>query len=274
MGELLTRNRGYGRAIKAMIDNQPDKRQMWLAYCLRVAQEGWTAELRSDYSRWFVTARTWSGGNSFRKFLDNIEDEAWQNTSFDHRVLVEKSGARQPYQAPELPKPTGPGKDWTLAEVQELASKPLRNRSYENGRKMYAATRCVLCHRFAGEGGATGPDLTQLAGRFDMAALTEAIMEPSKVISDQYQSSLILTSDDTVLTGRIVSETGTQISVLTDPEDSTQVQDIPKSEIEEIRGSSVSIMPKELLKDLNRDEILDLLAYLLSRGNEKDRMFR
>jgi len=32
-------------------------------------------------------------------------------------------------------------------------------------------------------------------------------------------------------------------------------------------------MPEKLLAPLNRDELLDLLAYLLSRGNPKDLVF-
>ena len=33
-------------------------------------------------------------------------------------------------------------------------------------------------------------------------------------------------------------------------------------------------MPKDLLKSLNENEVLDLLAYLLSRGDEGHAMFR
>ncbi|MEZ6128235.1 MAG: c-type cytochrome [Planctomycetaceae bacterium] len=274
MGELLARNRGYGKAIKAMIDNQPDKQQMWYAFCLRVAEAGWTAELRADYYRWFGRAQTWSGGNSFQKFLQNIEDEAWEKTPFDHRVLVEKAGARTPYSVPELPRPTGPGKEWAIDEVRTLAADGLTNRNFENGQKTFAATRCIVCHRFAGNGGATGPDLTQLAGRFNIEALTEAILDPGKVISDQYKASTVVTTQGKTITGRIVSENDSQISVLTDPEDSSKVVDIAKSDIEETQPSPVSIMPAKLLNPLNREEVLDLLAYLLSRGDEKHAMFR
>ena len=101
MGELLTRNAGYGRAIQAMIENQPDKQQVWYAFCLRVAKAGWTPGLRADYYRWFGRAQEWSGGNSFRKFLQNIENEAWDITPFDHRILVEKSGSSNTVQGPQ-----------------------------------------------------------------------------------------------------------------------------------------------------------------------------
>lgn len=274
MQDLLARNAGYGRTINAMIANQPDKLQIWLAFCLRAAKTGWTPETRADYFRWFAKAQKWSGGNSYRKFLQNIENEAFETTTENERVMLEAVGARTPFRMPELPTPTGPGKAWKLEEVRELATTNLQDRDFENGKKMFAATRCVLCHRFAGDGGATGPDLTQLASRFNIDALTEAIMQPSKVISDQYKASTVLTTDGRQITGRIVSGNEKQITILTDPEDSTKVTDVLRADIEEQQDSTVSIMPEKLLDQLNREEVLDLLAYLLSRGDQGSDMFK
>lgn len=274
MADLLARNAGYARSIKASLKNPPDKQQIWYAYCLRVAETGWDPESRADFYRWFGRAKQWSGGNSYRKYLQNMEDEAWAKTSFNDRVLVEAAGARTAYQPLELPKPIGPGKDWNLEEVRMLAKTGLKNRSFENGQRAFAATRCIVCHRFGEDGGATGPDLTQVAGRFDLNALTEAIMDPSKVISDQYKASTVITESGKTYTGRIVSENKSHVSVLADPEDSTKIVDIAKADIEEMVPSKVSIMPAGLLNSLNQDEILDLLAYMLSRGDEKNSMFR
>lgn len=44
---------------------------------------------------------------------------------------------------------------------------------------------CTKCHRFQRQGGMAGPDLTGVARRFDDRALLEAILEPSRVVSDQ-----------------------------------------------------------------------------------------
>ena len=62
--------------------------------------------------------------------------------------------------------------------------------------------------------------------------------------------------------------------VVTDPEDSSKVTEIPRKSIEAIKPSSVSLMPENLLAPLNENEVLDLLAYLLSRGDASDPMFR
>ena len=80
--------------------------------------------------------------------------------------------------------------------------------------------------------------------------------------------------DGNVVTGRIVSETENFYTVVTDPEDSTKVVDLQRSKIEEMQPAATSLMPAGLLKPLNENEVLDLLAYLLSRGNPGDAMFR
>lgn len=275
IGELLSRNKGYGGTIAAMLANQPDQMQYHYAFHLRNQKTGWSIEDRKTYFNWFNKARTWSGGASYQKFLTNIDNEAFANSTDAERLAIEASGIRKPYVIPELPKAKGPGKEYSVDEVLALGGGDgLKGRNFKNGEKMYRASRCVICHRFGGDGGATGPDLTQLAGRFNLKDLTDAIVDPSKVISDQYKASVIETKDGKVITGRIVSESKETITVVIDPENATKVAEIKKSDIETNEPSKVSLMPKDLLKTLNEDEVRDLLAYLLSRGNPADAMFR
>ena len=49
---------------------------------------------------------------------------------------------------------------------------------------------------------------------------------------------------------------------------------VNRNQVEEIKPSPVSMMPEGLLNTLKEDEVLDLLAYVLSRGDRKDRMFK
>lgn len=272
--ELLERNRGYGSSIASMLANQPDLQQMHYAFVLREHKTGWTPSLRRAYFEWFQKAQRWSGGNSYQKFLTNISNDAYAGCSDTERLAIEALGLRAPaFVAKEIPKAKGPGKEYVLDGVVALTERGMQERDFENGKKMYAAARCVVCHRFAGEGGATGPDLTQVAGRFSPRDLAEAILDPSKVISDQYKT-VVLSTEDGNISGRILSESETELLVLTDPEDSTKTQTIAKSEITGQKTSSVSVMPKDLLKELNEDEVLDLMAYLLTRGDAGARVFR
>jgi putative heme-binding domain-containing protein len=241
---------------------------------LRNVKEGWTIDQRKAYFSWFEKARGWSGGASYQKFLTNIDKEAFENASEKERLAIEALGARKPYTPPPLPVAKGPGQQWTTETVLQAVGNALEKRDFKNGETMFAAARCVVCHRFGGDGGATGPDLTQSAGRFGLKDLVEAIVDPSKVVSDQYKATVVATSDGKSLTGRVVGETGDTITLLVDPENSSKIVTLKRSEIDEMAASSLSLMPKDLLITLNRDEVLDLLAYMLSRGDKNHAMFR
>ncbi len=271
--DLLERNPEYGRHIAKMQANRPDAQKIHYALVLRNLRDGWTLDQRKFYFSWLRDAERWEGGASYVGFLRNIGNEAYENASDAERLAVEVSGVRTPPPAVELPKPKGPGHPWSLDEVVAATRDPLTHRDYANGRKMFAAARCVQCHRFGGEGGATGPDLTQAAGRFGPKDLAEAILLPSKVVSDQYRASVVATNTGKIYNGRIVGESPKSLTVLLDPEDSTKVVEVPRSEVDEIQPSLASVMPEGLLNPLSRDEVLDLMAYLLSRGNAADPAF-
>jgi len=115
--------------------------------------------------------------------------------------------------------------------------------------------------------------VTNVAGRFSYKDLLESMIDPSKVVSDQYRASIITTNGGKVYTGRVLGESDGKLSVLIDPVDITKVVEIPKDDVDEQLPSPTSLMPQKLLNTLNQDEVLDLLAYLMSRGNPNDPVF-
>ena len=70
-----------------------------------------------------------------------------------------------------------------------------------------------------------------------------------------------------MITGRVINDDGKKITVMTDPVDPTKTAEIQKDDIDEMRPAKTSLMPDKLLNELNQQELLDLLAYLMSRGN-------
>jgi len=256
-----------------MLSNLPEIQKIHYAFALRNMRYGWTLEQREAYFDWFNEALQRSGGASYEGFLQNIRSEAMEKLSAAEKAALEGTLQATPIKASEIPKPAGPGHDWTLDEVVRLAAGNLSNRNFEHGKRSFAAARCIICHRFDGEGGATGPDLSNVAGRFRLRDLTESIIDPSKTVSDQYKASVILTANNKLVSGRIVGEDDDAYTVMTNPEDATQIARVAKDDVEEIMPSKTSLMPTDLLKPLNRDEVLDMLAYLMSRGNPNDPMF-
>ncbi|MCO6457875.1 MAG: c-type cytochrome [Pirellulaceae bacterium] len=273
LAELLARNAGYGGTIARMLSNLPEIQNIHYAFALRNMRYGWTLEQRQAYFAWFQQALARSGGASYEGFINNIRTEALANVSPAERQALEAQSAPPPLKLDDLPKAQGPGREWKLDELLAAAESGLSGRNFENGKRMFAAAKCVACHRFDGEGGATGPDLSNVAGRFSLRDLSEALVEPDKVISDQYRATILVTAGGQVLTGRIVSEQDGMLTVQTDAYDATKIARVAKSDVEDQRPSPTSLMPKGLLNTLNRDELLDLLAYLLSRGNPQDALF-
>ena len=275
--QLITRNAGYGKDVRAALEKRADLLHVHYAYALRTVQEptAWTLADRKGYLEWFGRTREWAGGNSFRKFLANIENDSLAALSEKERAEIRAIAAQKPYAIPVLPKPEGPGRAWTVEDVLSAVEKDGGNgtRNFEHGKRAFAAVRCIVCHRYGEDGGATGPDLTQAGGRFQLQDFVEAIVLPSKVISDQYKGSIIQTTDGKAVIGRIVSENERNVAIVTDPEDAAKLVEIPRSVIEEILPSSESLMPKGLFDQLSESEVLDLIAYTLSRGNPGDPRF-
>ncbi len=165
-------------------------------------------------------------------------------------------------------------KKWTLDELVPMVESGLKRRDYDRGHVLFGAAKCFSCHRFNNEGGGLGPELSGLAGRFSVRDLLESVVAPSKTISDQYQAVMIATSDGQVVTGRIVNLQGNNMMVCPDMLDPGRMINVPRDKVEEMKASPVSLMPEGLLDTLDRDEVLDLVAYLLSRGDRSDPMFK
>lgn len=273
--ELLARNSGYARAADDVHSSQPNRQQISYMFALRNARLGWTPELRQTYFSWFPRARQWKGGNSFKGFIENTRQEALVNfvPDADRAALDQLSSKSDAQTVANYVAPKGPGKAYTIEDVLKLAQGGLKNRSYENGKAMFNSTMCLTCHRFNGDGGSIGPDITGSGNRYTLRDLLENIIDPSKVISDQYDSHQIIRTDGSLIIGRAVGEENGVTMVMMNPFAPTQLTKIKNEEIKEKKPYAVSMMPPGLINTLNSDEVLDLVAYILSAGNPQDARF-
>ncbi len=272
---LVSRNTGYGNSVLRMLENLPDQQEMHYAYCLKNAPGPWTEGQRRQYFTWFQEALQKSGGNSYRGFLENIRKEALEEATEDERRMVAGWNLETPHNPfADLPPVEGPGQNWSAGEMIAMMDNELRGRDFDRGKKMFNAALCFACHRFGGEGGSAGPDLTAAGTRFSHADLAAALVEPSRVISDQYVFSVISLKDGSALSGRVVQERDGQLEVATNAFDFTQTIQIPRESVTSIEPSGVSPMPPALVNRLNREELLDLLAYMISGGDEAHPAFR
>jgi putative heme-binding domain-containing protein len=244
---------------------------------LRVSSTGWTQAQRNKYFVALQHAARYKGGASLRGFLRNIMNDAIASLNEKEKTELLKSTMQGLMNvsstAPAATKPRPFVKKWQIDELTPIVEKGLTKRDFDRGRQLFGEAKCFACHRFDNEGGSQAPDLTILAGRYSVRDLLEKVLNPNKFISDQYGAVIIATSDGKTVTGRIVNYAGDSMSVMTDMLDPNGLVNVSAKKVEAIEKSKVSMMPEGLFDSFKEDEVLDLVAYLLSRGDRKDKMF-
>ncbi len=264
------------RGVDQLESAPTQEEQIAYAKSLRLVTDNWEDADRIRYFAWFQKAVNFRGGASFGKFVESIKKDAvahLSDTQKEQFADVLKPGK---VKGPDFEmKAREYVKQWTVADLEGSLGVGLEgNRDFANGRNLFGATACFACHRFGNEGGAVGPDLTGVAGRFSPKDLLESIIEPSKEISDQYNATVITMNDGSTTMGRIVNLSGDQVMVNINMLDPNAIQNVKRPEVKSMEPSKVSMMPPSLLDTLKEEDILDLLAYLLSGGDQKHELFQ
>ncbi len=270
--EIAARNPGYGATVQRFLDNAPPAREVYYAMMIANVKKGWTRDQRRICIEVLNEAAKGSGGASFPKFLVNIRDlHLGAMSNEERKALADISGENfNPVPDFKITPPKGPGQDYTL----ETASRHLnfKESSFETGRSLFFATSCGACHRLAGLGGDIGPDLTSIPNKFDARYVLEAVINPSKDISDQYGMSELTLKDGSTRSGLVV-ENGDQVSVY--PSDHTADPfKTTKDQVKSVKQLPVSQMPPGLINMLNPEELRDLMAYLMAGGDPKSKVYR
>ncbi|MEW4452764.1 c-type cytochrome [Bremerella sp. JC817] len=279
LAELLVRLQSpvaAPRLVELLEAAPTQEQQIELAKSLRLLKAGWNDELQERYFRWFHKAANYRGGASFDLFVQDIKKEAVENLSPERKAALASILDHKP----DSSMPTVSGKPRTLVKkwtVEDLATvvdpATLKGRNFDKGQQLFAEANCFACHRFAEQGGAIGPDLTALAGRFSPRDILESTILPSKQVSDQYQAIKVLTEDGRVVIGRIVNLNGDNMQINTNMLDPNAITHVNRNQVDEIMPSETSMMPEGLLDNFTEEEIKDLMAYLLSRGDRTNAMF-
>jgi putative heme-binding domain, Pirellula/Verrucomicrobium type len=229
----------------------------------------------ADLLRWFKEAgRDYGDGASYPKYLANIRKDAIAVLTPDERIAL--NSWIEDYGSIAAFKPTKERqfvKEWTVAELENDLPEAAQGRNFASGKAAYNDAQCIQCHRLGNEGGSIGPELTALFSKYSRKDILESIIEPSKVVSDQFQNYIVTKKDGDSATGKIIDETADKVVIQPNPLSSERIE-INKSDIAERKPSKVSPMPQGLLNNFTKDEILDLLGYLESMGKEKGPNFK
>ncbi|MBX9580780.1 MAG: ThuA domain-containing protein [Gemmataceae bacterium] len=138
----------------------------------------------------------------------------------------------------------------------------LEGGSWARGRKVFFAepANCAKCHAVHGQGGAIGPDLSNLIHR-DYASVMRDITQPSFAINPDHVTQTVNLKDGRTLSGVVRTAAGNKLTV---GDVKGTVTEIDRADIEELKSSTVSTMPDDLVKQLGPDRTRDLLTFLLT----------
>jgi len=278
--DLILRNPQYGLDIANMLANVPPAQATFYATVLGGADKGWTAAQRVEYFGWIKNALTaYKGGRSYVGFLDRARKMALASVDkADFEKYDALSGGKLLTESGNDiinsdVQPEGPGRRWTLEEAEPLVAN-LVGRDLVKGKAMYAATLCQSCHTMQGEGGAIGPDLSQLGTRFSAKDILVATIDPNATISDQYQSTVLELKAGGSILGRITNEDAKNYYISQNPFAPNDIKTVSKSTVALKKNGDVSIMMPGLINRLNEEELKDLMAYLISGGNATHAVYK
>lgn len=264
--QKLNANNFVARTIPMLEKATGQQQRMHYLLVLRNVDQGWNEHFRKTYFQHLSLARENIGGDGMPKFVRLIEDESLamipKQEREQYQTILAQNSLEQLLEAtPDSPRDFV--KEWKREDLAKEAGG--RVPDIVHGEKMFAAARCIVCHRHSGQGGSIGPDLSSIASRFSHTDILTSILEPSKVVAEKYRSHQFRLVDGRVMTGQVLPQIdyrSPNLRVAIDPLDPRKIVEIEKQSIEQSQLSKTSPMPKGLLNFFTREEILDLLAYL------------
>ena len=117
---------------------------------------------------------------------------------------------------------------------------------------------CSTCHALGGVGHPIGPNLAAMRNRGPEAILLN-VLDPNREVNPKYLSYSLLTADGRTLAGMIEEETATSITLR---RADNAKHTILRIDIDELRSSGISLMPEGLEKQINQQQMADLLQFL------------
>ena len=119
-------------------------------------------------------------------------------------------------------------------------------------------TACLSCHAIGYQGGRVGPDLTRIGQIRTRRDLLEAIMYPSASFVRSFEPVVAVTESESI-NGVPLEESETHLLLAVNADEQVRVL---RSDIQEIRPGTVSVMPSGVEDQLSQGELADLLAFL------------
>ncbi|MCF6284938.1 MAG: c-type cytochrome, partial [Candidatus Hydrogenedentes bacterium] len=260
----------------------PDKsqeEQIYTMYALRTISTGWTEATRNQAVAWFDQGRKMAGAASMEGYINNMWNSLLAHLPETERVVAQKRKAQAlkaraeaatallaqiEGEAGEVKSDLAQMSFEELADYLEYDPMAYREQKLADGEKIFLRARCANCHIFGTKGKGGGPDLSTVTSRFRRRDILEAIMYPSKVVSDQYTGVELELEDFSIITGMVVGENDESITIITLQGERMEIN---RSDIVEQTSAEQSTMPEGLLNTMTLQNLVTLI-YFLENGAE------
>jgi len=127
----------------------------------------------------------------------------------------------------------------------------------QRGREVFQKN-CVTCHRVGDLGVNVAPDISDTRTKKPEQLLLD-ILDPNRAIDANYFAYTVVTKDGRSESGVIASESSNSIT-LKQPEG--KVLTILRGDIDELRNTGLSLMPVGIEKNINQQQMADLIFWL------------
>jgi len=135
----------------------------------------------------------------------------------------------------------------------------------ERGKKVFFGKgECSSCHTISGEGGFLGPDLSAYGAAMSAQVILKALVNPVGNIPPGYRLAAATTRDGNRIEGLVRNEDNFSLQMQTKGGDFFFFQ---KSDLQSLEYLNRSLMPANYGERLNRDELDDLVSYILKTGS-------
>jgi putative membrane-bound dehydrogenase-like protein len=132
--------------------------------------------------------------------------------------------------------------------------------------KAVFAKNCMTCHKLGDEGHDVGPNLRGALGNKTKDALLIDILDPNREVDPRFVNYQVMTTAGRLVTGLLAVETPASVTLRrADNAEDT----ILRTQIESIQATTQSLMPDELEKQLSKQDLADVIAYLLSQAKPR-----
>ncbi len=242
MGAIIARNVNYG----------------WIRLAVLSSSLGRTGELFAI----LADDRKYRSTDDGRKFLEQLAEQTGLQNRKDQVAEVLKMLNTFPdkeisKKAAEL---LGGVKLARREEIVAAYNDVLDMKGDRDRGKAVFKKECSTCHMLENVGFDLGLPLGSIKNRGPETILISTL-DPNREVQPQYLNYVCVTDDGLSVTGMIAAESATSITLTRAEGESDTVL---RTNIDELANSGMSIMPEGLEKQLSKNDMADLIEYLMS----------